>query len=106
MDISLFVPTQPAFRENVRQWAGPGAQRSRHDFLGMAHSVHGRSVAPVYTKLERAMSRGHRLRVILLGPSKFPTRAANCAGVKGDRGDEQVGVTQLFRFLSSDINVC
>src|SRR5207302_5218623 len=73
MDISLFVPTQPAFRENVRPWAGPGAQRSRHDFLGMAHSVNGRSIDPVYTKLKRAMNRGDRLRVILFAqPNSQP----------------------------------
>src|SRR5439155_10122872 len=98
MDISLFVPTQPAFRENVRPWAGPGAQRSRHDFLGMAHSVNGRSVDPVYTKLERAMNRGDRLRVILLAPTKFPTRAANSPGAKADRCNEQVRVTQPLCF--------
>src|SRR5207244_8273108 len=98
MDISLFVPTQPAFRENVRPWAGPGAQRSRHDFLGMAHSVNGRSIDPVYTKLKRAMNRGDRLRVILFAPTKLPTRSTDSPRAKADWCDEQVGVTELLRF--------
>src|ERR1700704_783138 len=98
MDVSLFVPTQTALGENVRTWARPGAQRKRYDFLGMAHAINGGGVDPVNTKLERAMNRRDRLLVILLAPTKFPTRSANGPRSEADWCDEQIGVTELFRF--------
>src|SRR4029077_16611947 len=98
MDISLFVPTQTALGENVRALARPIAQRGRHDFLGMAHSVNGRSVDPVNAQLERAMNRGDRSFVILFAPTKLPARSANGPGAKADWCNEQVGVTELSRF--------
>src|SRR5260370_2983981 len=98
MDISLFVPAQTALSENVGALARPVTQRGRHDFLGMAHSVNGRSVDPVNAQLERAMNRGDRSVVILFAPTKLPARSADTPGAKADRCDEQVGITELLLF--------
>src|SRR6266481_8832136 len=98
MNVALLVPAQTAFGEDVRPWARPGAQRQRHDFLGMAHSVNGSGVDPVNAKLESAMNRVDRLFVVLLTPTEFPTRSADSPRAKADWCDEQVGVTELLRF--------
>src|SRR6266550_4535822 len=98
MDIPLFVPAQTALGENVRTRTGPVAERGRHDFLGMAHSVNRRSVDPVNAQLERAMNRGDRSFVILFAPTKLPARSTDSPRAKADWCDEQVGVTELLRF--------
>src|ERR1700719_2169559 len=98
MNISLFVPAQTAFGENVGAWARPGAQRKRYDFLGMAHSVNGRGVDPVNAQFERAMNRGNRLLVVLLAPTEFPTRAADGPCAKANWRNRQVGITEPLRF--------
>src|SRR6267378_7439053 len=98
MNVSLLIPAQTAFRENVRSRSRPRPQSKRDYFLGMSHAVNGGRVDPVNTKLERAMNRGDRLFVILLAPPKFPARAANSPSAKTDRRDGKVGVTKLFRF--------
>src|SRR5437870_1965669 len=93
MNISLFVPTQTAFGENVWAWAWPGAQRKRDDFLGVAHSINGGRVDPVNAELERAMNRSDGRLVILLTPTKLPTGSTNSPGTKANWCDEQIGVT-------------
>jgi hypothetical protein len=98
MNVALFVPAQTAFGKNERARAGPGAQRKPYDFLGMAHAVNGGSVDPVNAKLERAMNRSDRLLVVLLAPTKFPTRSADSPRAKADWCNEQVGITEPFRF--------
>src|SRR5437762_2622209 len=98
MNVALFVPAQTALGENVRTWARPGAKRRRHDFLGMAHAVNGGRVDPVNAKLERAMNRADRRFVVLLAPTKLPTRPTDCPGAKADWRDGQIGVTETLRF--------
>src|SRR5258708_21494462 len=98
MNVALFVPAQTALGENVRTWARPGAKRRRHHFLGMAHSVNSSRVDPVNAKLEPAMNRGDGRLVVLLAPTKLPTRSTDCPGAKADRSDRQVRVTELLRF--------
>src|SRR5260370_31370305 len=97
MDVALFVPAQTALGENVRPWARPGAQRQRHDFLGMAHSVNGGGVDPVYAEVERAMNRGDRRFVVLVPPPQFPARSANCPCAKASSCNRQIGVTEFSR---------
>src|SRR5882724_8823072 len=98
MNVALFVPAQTALGENVRTWARPGAKRRRHHFLGMAHSVNSSRVDPVNAKLEPAMNRGNGCLVILLAPTKLPTRSTDCPGAKADWRDGQIGVTETLRF--------
>ena len=85
MDISLFVPAQTAFSENVRPRSRPGFQCKRDHFLGMAHSVNGGRIDPVNAKLECSMDRADRCFVVLIAPAKFPARAADgpCAKANG-----------------------
>src|SRR5438132_11966758 len=98
MNVSLFIPAQTAFSEDVRPRSGPGLQRESNDLLGVAHPVNRGGVDPVYAEFERAMNRGDRRLVVLFAPAKFPTRPANGPRAKTDGRDEQVGVTELFRF--------
>src|SRR5689334_434352 len=107
MNIALFIPTQTALSKDVRTRALPGLQRHRDDLLRMAHSVNSRSVDPVNAKLERAMNRIDRLLIVLVAPTEFPTGSADCPGSKTDRCDEQVRITELFRFhlLNHDIGL-
>src|ERR1700737_443534 len=98
MNVTLFVPAQTAFSEDVRAWARPGAERQRHNFLRMAHTINGGGVDPVNAKFERAMNRGDRLFVVLLAPTKFPTRSTNGPGPKTNGRNRQVGIPELLRF--------
>src|SRR6266404_8542985 len=98
MNVSLFVPAQATLGKNVRPWAGPGAERERHYFLGVTHAVNSSRVDPVHAKLERAMNRGDRRFVVLFAPAKFPAGPADSPGAKADWADGQVGVTEWLRF--------
>jgi hypothetical protein len=53
----------------------------------MAHAVNGSRVDPVNAKLERAMNRGNGCLVVLLAPTKLPTRSTDCPGAKADWRD-------------------
>ena len=46
------------------------------------------------------MDRGDGRFVILFAPTEFPTRSADGPGAEAHRCDEQVGVTELIRFIS------
>jgi hypothetical protein len=97
MDASLFVPRLTTFGENVWPRSGPGPQRKRDDFLGVAQSINGGCVDPVNAKLERAVNRGDGRFVILVAPTMLPTRSADSPGAKAKRCDGQIGVTQALR---------
>jgi hypothetical protein len=88
MNVSLFVPAQTTFGENVWPTSGPGSQRKRDDFLGVAHSINGGRVDPVNAKLEPAMNRGDGRLVILLAPTKLPARSTDSPSAKADWCDE------------------
>src|SRR5207302_10896033 len=93
MHISLFVPAQTAFRENVWPRSGPGSQCKTDDFLGVTHSINSGRVDPVNAKLERAMNRGDGRLVILLAPTKLPTRSTDSPGAKANWRDLQIRIT-------------
>src|SRR4029077_7542060 len=97
MNISLLIPAQATFGENVWSRSGPGFQRKRDHFLGVTHSVNSGGVDPINTKLERAVNRGDRCFVILLAPTKFPARTTYGPGAKADGGYGEIGVTELLR---------
>jgi hypothetical protein len=64
----------------------------------VAHSINGGRVDPVNAKVERAMDRRDGRLVILLAPTKFPTRSADSPGAEADGCYEQIGVTEALRF--------
>ena len=64
----------------------------------MAHSINGSRVDPVNAKLQRAMNRGDGRLVVLLAPTKLPTRPTDCPGTKANWRDGQIGVTEALRF--------
>src|SRR2546423_8071014 len=98
VNVALFVPPQTTFGENVWPTSRPRFQRGSDDFLGVAHSINGCRVDPVNAKVERAMDRRDGRLVILLAPTKFPTRSADSSRSETDRCYEQIGVTEALCF--------
>src|SRR5947208_3045615 len=86
--VSLLVPAQTALGENVRPRSGPGPQRKRDDFFGVAHSVNSGGVNPVNAKIQCTMNRRDRLLIVLFTPAKFPTGTPDspCAKAYGRDG--------------------
>src|SRR5580692_3879685 len=64
----------------------------------MADAVDGGGVYPVHTKFEGAMDGGDGVRIVLMSPREIPAAAANGPGTVANRGNLQIGTSELARF--------
>src|SRR5262249_40053866 len=97
MNLAGFVPAQNTLCENIRSRPRPLAESASDDFLGMAHSVNRCRINPIHAELKRPMDRRNRVRIFLMAPRKFPTRASDGPGAKTHRGDGQIRMAQFAR---------
>src|SRR5580704_2279065 len=95
LHLTIGVPAQAAFREDVRPRAGPAFKGPTYDFFGVSQAVDGGGVDPVDAEFEGAVNGGDGVVVVLRSPGELPAGTAGGPGAEADGSDFHIGVAKL-----------